>query len=679
MPGTIFEEPFVSFGRESCGDLNAAFRREWLVTNGIGGYASGTLIGVSSRSHHGQLVGALEPPAGRIVLVGASVEQATYRGRRHWISTNEYADGVLAPDGYRNLAGFMLDGTLPIWTYAIADASIERRLWMVHGENTTYVSFNVLHAAEPVEIEITPLVTYRDHHTLTSGQGWQMQVEHQPHGALDKAFDGAAPLRLLSDIGEFRQGGRWYWNFRYRAETERGLYDHGDLYAPGTFTKRLEPGEIVTVIYSVENEVDLDGERTLTCERARQRALLERTGTPATTPPAIQQLMLTADQFIVSQEGPGSTPSLVKRPKSIIAGYHWFADWSRDTMISLPGLTLATGRPEIAAEILRGYAALVQGGLLPNNFSEQGETIPARNSVDASLWYINAIHRYWQAANDKAMVTELLPTMVEIIDQYLSGTHYGISVDPADGLLRGGEDGVQLTWMDAKVDDWVVTPRIGKPVEINALWYNALHIVANACLRRTDPRAGIYVDAATKAQASFRARFTRPETRHLADVVDGPHGDDWSIRPNQIFALSLPYPIVEGELARSILDTVGQHLLTSHGLRTLAPAERSYTGSYLGDRTRRDGAYHQGTVWAWLLGPYAEAVWKVTGDAQLAKSLLHPMTHHLRDAGLGSISEIFDGDPPHQPRGAISQAWSVGEVLRVWRLLDTAQTADVAD
>ena len=673
MRPSILDEPLISFGRETCGDLAAAFRREWLVTNGIGGYASGALNGVSSRSYHGLLVAALEPPVGRIVLVGASAEQATYRGRRSYIGSNEYADGVFAPDGFRNLAEFRLEGTLPVWTYALADALIERRVWMVHGKNTTYVSYKMIRGTDSVELDITPLVTYRDHHVLTSGQGWQMQVERQPHGALDKAFDGATPLRMLTDTGEYRLGGRWYWNFRYRAETERGLNDHGDLYAPGSFNRRLVPGETLTLIYSVESDVDMDAASTLQSEQQRQRDLLITAGV-TDADPISQQLVLAADQFIVERGVPNETGEPIRSAtigKSIIAGYHWFADWGRDTMISLPGLTLSTGRYNDAESILRTYAGLVEDGLLPNNFPERLDTAPNRNTADATLWFVHAVDTYRTATGDDKLVSELLPVIEMIVEAHINGTHYGIGVDAVDDLLRAGEPGVQLTWMDAKVDDWVVTPRIGKPVEINALWYNALRFLAAEYARRNDARAAGYETRAERMRANFLARFVHPDRNWLADVVDGPNGDDWSLRPNQIFALSLPYPLVEGGLAATVLEIVGQALLTTYGLRSLARDDRAYIGTYTGDRVKRDGAYHQGTVWAWLLGPYVESHWKVMGDREAALAMLRPFVHHLRDAGLGSISEIFDGDPPNHPRGAVAQAWSVAEILRVWRLLNS--------
>lgn len=669
MTDVRYALPVMSFGREICGDLNAGFRREWLVTNGIGGYASGALLGVSSRSYHGLLVASLQPPVARTVLVGSSVEQATYQGRRYWISTNEYADGVFAPDGYRNLMEFRLEGSLPVWTYSIADALVERRLWMVHGKNTTYVSFRVLRANGPVDLEITPLVTYRDHHTLTSGQGWHMQVEAQKHGATDHAFEGATPLRMLTDSGDFRPTGRWYWNFRYREEGARGLNDHGDLYAPGSISQRLETGELLTIVYTAEADAELDGARTLAAEQARQHALLVQADA-VTSPPLVQHLVLAADQFIVERGHNTSGHAEQKPRKSVIAGYHWFTDWGRDTMIALPGLTLTTGRGADAENIFRSFAEYLADGLLPNNFPEREDAQPGYNTVDATLWFVVALDAYRRSTKDEQLLRDLLPKIVEIVDHFINGTRYGISVDSGDGLLRAGEEGTQLTWMDALVDGWVVTPRQGKPVEVNALWYNALRIVSAALRDQHDDRATTYEELATQVQRSFVARFTHEKGDYLADVIDGPTGDDWSLRPNQIFALSLPYPLVEGDLAKRVLGTIGRSLFTTYGLRSLGPKEPAYVGTYGGDRRARDGAYHQGTVWAWLIGAYAETVAKLTGDKALARSVLEPFIHHLRDAGLGTISEIFDGDAPHTPRGAIAQAWSVAEVLRVWRALE---------
>jgi len=398
---------------------------------------------------------------------------------------------------------------------------------------------------------------------------------------------------------------------------------------------------------------------------------------------------LAADQFIVARtDHRASTTdhqtthdqdrrsSVVGRPpsdgKTIIAGYHWFNDWGRDTMIALPGLTLATSRPADAAGILQTFARYVADGLLPNNFPDQAGVVPGYNTVDATLWYAHAIRAYQQATGDDALIDELLPVLRDIADQHIAGTRYGIGVDPRDGLLRAGEPGVQLTWMDAKIGDWVVTPRIGKPVEINALWYNLLHTLATFLAERGDAAAATYRGLAERVRVSFRARFIKPDHNYLADVVQGPNGDDWTLRPNQIFAISLPEPLLEGAQAKMVVDAVGNALLTSYGLRSLDPDHPAYKGTYIGTPVERDSVYHQGPVWTWLLGAYAEAHYRVYGDKDAALGLLRPIEHHLRDACLGSVSEILEGDPPHLPRGAVAQAWGVAEMLRVWRQLELA-------
>jgi predicted glycogen debranching enzyme len=381
----------------------------------------------------------------------------------------------------------------------------------------------------------------------------------------------------------------------------------------------------------------------------------------------VQQLTLAADQFLVERRSAPDPRTSASR--TVIAGYHWFNDWGRDTMISLPGLTLATGRPAEAADILRAFGPYVRDGLLPNNFPDDGGADPSYNTADAALWYVWAVHAYAEATGDEALVDDLLGALRDVVDCYARGTRYGIGVDPADGLLRAGEPGLQLTWMDAKLGDWVVTPRIGKPVELNALWYNALRTLASLLAVRDGPAADGYAAQAERARLSFLARFRRPECRHLADVVDGPDGDDWTLRPNQILAVSLPFPLLEGAAAEPVVEAVGQALLADVGLRSLAPDDPAYHGAYTGGPGQRDGSYHQGPVWAWLLGPYVEAHYRVYGDRAAALALLEPIEHHLRDAGLGTVSEIFEGDPPYLPRGCIAQAWSVAEILRVWQAL----------
>jgi predicted glycogen debranching enzyme len=665
-PPTVIEQPLVGFGREICGDLPTSFRREWLVTNGIGGFASGTVAGINTRRYHGLLVAALTPPAERTVLVGGAVEWALYEGRRYPLSTHEFGDGLIDPQGYRHLESFSLEGTVPVWIFALGDALLERRLWMVHGANTTYVSYRLLRGSALVQLQVTPLVIYRDFHALSRGQGWQLGVEAHVEGAVIHAFDGARPLYLRATGGTFTGTGDWYWNFRHREETARGLDDHGDLFAPGTFDIVLQPGDNWALTFSTELDIPVEPETALAAERDRQRHILQSANVEE-APPVLQQLTLAADQFIVDRYDPDRASGT---GKTVIAGYHWFGDWGRDTMIALPGLTLSTGRPEDAADILRTFARYVADGLLPNNFPDHTGAEPGYNTAGASLWYFLAIRAYEESTGDTTLVDDLLPVLCEIVEAHLRGTRYHIGVDPADGLLHAGEPGVQLTWMDAKVGDWVVTPRIGKPVEINALWYNALRILTQFLQERGDEtQAQRYAVLAERAQSSFRDRFVRPDQPHLADVVDGPDGDELTVRPNQIFALSLPYPLIEGERARIVLDVVGRDVLTSYGLRSLSPDDLAYRGDYGGDQLKRDGSYHQGPVWTWLIGAYAVAHYRVHGDPVAALQFLHPFEHHLSDAGLGSVSEILEGDPPHLPRGCIAQAWGVAEVLRAWREL----------
>jgi predicted glycogen debranching enzyme len=458
------------------------------------------------------------------------------------------------------------------------------------------------------------------------------------------------------------------------------------LYVPGAFAATLQPGEAWTLVLSAEADPDMDGERALQVAQERQHQLLRRAKAEESDP-VVQQLVLAADQFIVARGddrrstlddrlsgAPERPSSIVHRPssagKTVIAGYHWFNDWGRDTMIALSGLTLSTGRPEDAAGILRTFARHVADGLLPNNFPDSAGVIPGYNTVDATLWYVQAIRAYHQATGDDALVDELLPVLRQIADKHIAGTRYHIRVDTRDGLLYAGEPGVQLTWMDAKIGDWVVTPRIGKPVEINALWYNLLRTLAEFLRQRNDLAADRYDQLADQARDSFRRRFIRSDVEHLADVVDGPDGDDWTLRPNQMFAAALAYPLLEGEPAKRVVDSTARALLTSYGLRSLDPDHPSYKGTYIGSPVERDSVYHQGPVWTWPLGAFVEAHYRVYGDRKAARDLLRPFEDHLRDACLGSVSEILEGDPPHTPRGCIAQAWGVAELLRVWRWIE---------
>jgi predicted glycogen debranching enzyme len=635
--------------------LGAALRREWLVTNGLGGYASGTLAGVNTRRYHGLLVAALNPPVERTVLVAGSVDRVTYDGHGYALSTHEYADGTVDPLGYRYIQSFELDGTIPVWTFASGDALLEKRVWMAHGSNTTYVTFRVLRGNLPLDLEVAPLLTYHGFHSLSHG-GWQFDVTQVPDGIEVRAFEGATSFRILAPGAQYSPTNQWYWNFLHREETARGLDDHSDLYLSGRFSRRLREGDTLALVLTTELYAEPDANRALEDERSRQRTLLERASADHVDP-VVQQLTLAADQFIARRDVEGQPG------KTVIAGYHWFNDWGGDTMISLPGLTLATGRPEDAAVILRTFARYVDQGMLPNNFPDSAGALPGYNTVDATLWYILAIGRYVSVTGDTKLAEEVLPVLRSIVDWHVRGTRYGIHMDPADGLLCAGEPGVQLTWMDAKIGDWVVTPRTGTPVEIQALWYNTLRILASLT---SDAE---YARMADRVRDNFVQRYLHSDIGYLADVVDGPNGDELHLRPNQIFSVSLPYALLDGPIAASVVDHVGRALLTGLGLRSLSPDDPAYRGDYSGDAVRRDGSYHQGPVWTWLLGAYAEAHFRVYGDRAQALALLQPMEHHLRDTCLGSVSEILEGDAPHRAVGCIAQAWGVAETLRVLRLL----------
>ncbi len=662
VPGSAALQAAISFGREICGDLAAAEQREWLVTNGIGGFASGTIAGVLTRRYHGFLFAALRPPLGRTLLVSGIQEIVEYEGRQYALGTNRWAGGAVVPEGYRLIESFRLEGTTPVWTFACADALVEKRIWMEHGANTTYVSYRLLRSGLPLRLTLKALINYRDYHATTHAGDWRMDVRPARHGLEIRAFDGAAPFFLLSESASAEPAHDWYRNFDLTMARYRGLDDNEDHLHAGSFSATLAPGQQVTLVASANAAASTDGAAAWKRHVARERALLERwsASNPVgaiTAPPWVRQFVLAADQFVVSRP-------LVDDPDalSVIAGYPWFGDWGRDTMIALPGLTLSTGRPEIARTILRTFARFVDRGMLPNVFPDAGST-PEYNTADAALWLFEAVRQYHAATQDDAFLREVFPALAEIIDWHIRGTRYSIHVH-ADGLLYAGEPGVQLTWMDAKVGEWVVTPRIGKPIEINALWYNAL-IAMRGFARLLKKPTATYESSAKRVRASFQ-RFWNEQAGYCYDVLDGPDGPDASLRPNQIFAVSLPESPLTPEQQRAVVDACVRQLVTVHGLRSLAPNHPDYRGHYGGTPLERDSAYHQGTVWGWLLGPFAMAHLRVYEDPALAASFLAPMADHSKVHGLGSASEIFDGDPPHTPRGCIAQAWTVAEVLRAW-------------
>ena len=663
--------PQLRFGREICGNLAVAESREWLVTNGIGGFASGTVASGATRRYHGLLIAALQPPVGRTQLVTALDEIVRYAGATYALATHHWASRSVDPQGFQYLESFRLEGTTPVWTYALADALLEKRVWMVHDENTTFIQYTLTRASSPLEIDLKALVNYRDFHSLTHAGDWHMKIAPVEHGVMILPFDAATPFFLKSTQASCEPHHDWYRDCYLPAETERGLEDREDQLFAALFRGKLNPGESLSLVATTEATTALDAGASR-AERAAHEASLFKAwqtrneASAANAPAWIRQLVLAADQFIVKRRLPEEPDG-----HSIIAGYHWFADWGRDTMIALPGLARATGRADVARQILLAFVHHVDGGMLPNNFRDAGGK-PEYNSVDAALWYFEAVRQYFTATQDSATLERLFPTLTGMIDAHVAGTRYNIHVDASDGLLYAGGAGVQLTWMDVKIGDWVVTPRTGKPVEVNALWINALETMAQFARLMNKP-AESYERLAAQAQSSFQ-KFWNAERNCCFDVLDVPGSpkNDAALRPNQILAVSLPVSPLDKEQQKSVVENCAQHLLTSHGLRSLASGEPNYRGHYGGDQRSRDSAYHQGTVWGWLLGPFALAHFRVYNDRTAALRYLEPLGTHIGAYGLGTLAEVFDGDPPHAPRGCIAQAWTVGEVLRAWSdIMDT--------
>ncbi len=671
----------IKFGREICGELGIAEQREWLVTNGIGGYASGTVAGVLTRSYHGLLVAALQPPLQRTLLLTKIDDTVQYNGEEFPLFSNRWQGNSINPDGYQNIESFHLEGTIPVWNFAIGDALLEKRIWMQPKANTTYVYYTLKRASEAINLTLKAVVNYRSYHGGTLPQ--QRNQESLANGVrITMDVNNPQSFYLLSDRGNIILANEVYNNFQLAMENYRGLNDIDRHLHVATFTATLQPGESLTFVASTEipnalldNDLDvndsealvklLDGAKSLGDRRNYEQELIKvwQAANPDLTskvPDSIKQLVLAADQFIVDRAVDNNPNG-----KSIIAGYHWFSDWGRDTMISLPGLTLATGRQEIARLILETFANYVSQGMLPNRFPDSNSLTDADyNTVDATLWYFEAIRQYYARTKDNDFLNNIFPKLVEIIDWHRRGTRYNIKLD-RDGLLSAGEEGVQLTWMDALVNGQVITPRYGKPIEVNSLWYNALRTMS-ALAQSLSKDPSQYDEMAEITKQGF-SRFWNSATGYCFDVLDSPDGiNDPSLRPNQLFALSLPESPLTQEQQKGVMQACEQVLLTSHGLRSLNPGNFQYQSHYGGDQYHRDSAYHQGTVWGWLIGPFVLAHLRVYNNPSQALSFLEPMIYHLSNAGLGSISEIFDGNAPFNPRGCIAQAWSVAEVLRAW-------------
>jgi predicted glycogen debranching enzyme len=667
----------VTFDAQHLGDPERLLGREWLVTNGLGGYAAGTLAGVITRRYHGVLIAALPAPLGRLVMVSQIGERLRLPGGRvHWLSGEERKGGTLYVEGANRLREFRLEAGLPVWLYEIDGYVIEKRLLLPRLQNTVHVSYTLLQGEGAVRLGLRPLLNARPHEAAVDHPLPQtptvMAREHQleVHLAPDVP---CLRLQLAGIRGAFTVDGLTISHLHYRLEHSRGYEASGDAWSPGYFRVDLTEGQTVTVVASTEstetmNALPPDEARSAELER-RRRLLLS--ADPVLADHATAELVLAADQFVISPAGRVEDEARAKaagdEARTVIAGYHWFTDWGRDTMISLEGLTLTTGRVHEAREILRTFAFYFRDGLIPNLFPE-GNKEGLYNTADATMWYFHALHRYLEISDDWPTIQLLLPKLDDSINRHLAGTRFNISVDPTDGLLRQGAERLALTWMDAKMGDWVVTPRRGKPVEINALWYNALRLTADWHERAENAeRARELRDVASRVADSFNRRFWYEAGRHLYDVVDGEQGDDAACRPNQVLSFALHYPVLDTSRWHDVLNAVESRLLTQVGLRSLDPQHPDYKSRYDGDLRMRDGAYHQGTVWAWLIGPFIDAWIQAHPDRpQDARRYLTGFLPHLDQACVGSISEIFDAEEPYAPRGCVAQAWSVAEVLRCW-------------
>jgi predicted glycogen debranching enzyme len=643
----------IVFNSEICTDFDAGSVREWLETNGIGGFASGTVSGANTRRYHGILTAATEPPLGRITMLSKLEETLRIDGEAYELSANQYPEKIY-PQGFQFLKTFRLD-PFPIWVYEVDGVELEKKIFMVHGLNTTVCRWQLRRRSRRdrrhVSLEVRPLLSFVDYHHLR-----HVDPEFDPAYSDEPRIVSMQPVKALPPIffqhnaSSVVPTGYWYRDFEYAIERERGFDFREDLFQP--FSLNFDELRAASLITSDEPLGKLDAAKVEKAEIKRRTSLIKlaRADDEFT-----KQLALAADQFIVSR-GAGHT---------IIAGYPWFSDWGRDTMISLNGLTLSANRPEIARGILLEFSNHISQGMLPNRFPDAGSEAEY-NTVDATLWYFEAVRAYVEHTGDLHFVRDhLYLKLADILAWHLRGTRYNIHVD-TDGLLYAGEPGVQLTWMDAKIGDLVITPRTGKPVEIQALWYNALLIMAGFAKEFGDDEdRKRYVAMAELAKLSFNALFWNDAEQCLYDVVD--HGDrDASVRPNQILALSLPYSMLDRDRAKRIVDKVEAELLTPVGLRSLSPKDPKYVPIYSGSPFDRDSAYHQGTVWGWLIGPFIDAYRKVYPNSEArVTELLAGFETHLAEAGLGQISEIFDADPPHAPRGCPAQAWSVAEVLRV--------------
>lgn len=643
----------ITINKETLNDFSKSSKLEWIDTNGLGGYASSTVLGLNTRRYHGVLVAALNPPVEREVIVSKLDETLILKNKVYELSTNQFP-GKIHPEGYNYLVEFNKD-LFPEFIYQVCRVRIKKTISSIHCKNSTTVIYEVLDSDDEFILHLSPFIAMRDFHSLRKANDNIRSEYSFPNGMFELKFNSHTNS-LYANIskGDFVSQQDWHYNFEYLEELDRGLDFREDLFKPGYFKVNLNKGDKVVITFST-NPITRDCLSIFNQEKLRREKIIEKSKDDE----ILKNLTLAADQFIVNRKAMG---------KTVIAGYHWFSDWGRDTMISLPGLTLTTNRFNDAQSILETFANSMDRGMIPNRFPDHGEA-PEYNTVDATLWFFIAAKKYLDATNDFYFVRETLyPRFKKIIEWHQKGTRHNIHED-YDGLLYAGEPGVQLTWMDAKIGDWVITPRQGKAVEINALWYNALMIAAYLADMFNDKECiTMFKEKTKQIYKSFNETFWNEDAGYLYDYVDADYNDS-SFRPNQLYAVSLPHKLMDKEKAKAIVDKVYEKLYTPFGLRSLSPDDKNYKPIYTGDQYSRDSAYHQGTVWAFLLGAFADAIEYAYPEEkeQRIKKIIEDFIPHLSTAGLGTISEIFDGDYPHNSKGCISQGWSVAEFLRIYK------------
>jgi predicted glycogen debranching enzyme len=668
------EQALINIGEMTCRDYSKSSQLEWLETNGLGSFASGTVSGANTRRYHGLLVASLHPPADRFVTL-SKLEETVLVGKQYFeLAANQFPE-TISPKGHYLIQEFRLN-PFPVWIYNANGLLLEKAVFMLQGENTTVVRYRLLRPEKDrfAVLALRSFVAFRDYHSLASENDVIQRLPVREEAALLqlRPYEGLPALTLHHNAIGFTVRPDWYRQFEYVEELNRGLNFREDLFTHGYFSFELSSKNPLAFVVATLDDKGPVSTRQVDAweaqEAARRRAIMT---SPASDDPFVQQLQLAADAFVI-RRADGAC--------SIIAGYHWFTDWGRDTMISLPGLALTTRRFELAKNILSSYLKYCDQGMLPNRFPDHGGA-PEFNAADATLWLFHAVHQYFRATGDLGFLRdEAFPKLEEAIDWHIKGTRYGIRMDAADGLLSAGEPGVQLTWMDAKIGDWVVTPRQGKAVEINALWHNAMRVMENFSQKlKNDARTSFYQQLASRIQLSFNQVFWNAEANCLFDCIQEGVPDK-KIRPNQIFAVSLPHALLSSDRAQAVVQVVKEKLLTSYGLRSLAPDDPDYQPVYKGNGYERDRAYHQGTVWAWLIGPFVDAYLNAFGESdencRYLKSLLEGFQRHLSEAMLGSISEIFDAEAPHAPKGGAAQAWSLAEVLRTYQKLEAISRGD---